>query len=311
MTGALIKRFCLDIGLNTSYDEEIFLKRLELYDKFFGYKKDYEVYKEETSRFRSDTEYFEYAQKVINNMIDAIKGTDAYSRFTEDESLKELNRIKLDVPKATIYNPDNVGKLYISVDMKQANFNVMKCYDKGMFGGADTWEEFVGKFTDLEHLKHMKHIRQVVLGHCSSNRQGAFMKLFANKLMHSLVDNKAIKFEDLVCTNLDEIVIRCDNDANAMDKLFAVKEVVEEKCEAVKDIPFNIELFKLHQVRGCKGYVKLDTFNNEVLAIKCVSSVNMPFVMRALLHEEVQEEDKYFRYEGMLSKVVDVPSIII
>ena len=46
---------------------------------------------------------------------------------------------------------------YLSnIDMRKANFSALKDYDRSIFRNADTWEEFIGRYTENKHIINSK-----------------------------------------------------------------------------------------------------------------------------------------------------------
>ena len=91
-------------------------------------------------------------------------------QFIEDD-MNKYAVTHTDLPTKDIFKPSNDGKLFISIDMRKANFSALKNYDSGIFDSVDTWEEFISRYTDNKHIINSKYIRQVILGNCNPKRQ--------------------------------------------------------------------------------------------------------------------------------------------
>ena len=76
-------------------------------------------------------------------------------------------------------------------------------------------------------------------------------------------------------------------------------------------VPLKTEFFTLHQIVGSGGYYReiFSENGNTEIELKCLNNYELPFVVRALLGEEVTESDKVFYHEGLLAKFIEVPKI--
>ena len=192
--------------------------------------------------------------------------------------------------------------------MKKANFSSLHEYDKNMFCGTDTWEDFISKFTDNEHIINSKYIRQVILGNCNPKRHITYEKYLMDQTLSLLYD--IIGEERIVFFSNDEIVYDMTTASN-LHTLNLVRNCVEERLSTKSNIPFRVELFSLHKINGTDGYCKkIYKENGEYnIEFKCLDNYMMPFVLRYFLGEEVTESDKVFYHEGLLAKFIDEPKI--
>ena len=260
-------------------------------------------------KYKSEQDYFEEYNRIKDAAINSIKNTEAYQRFNaEDMGKFSLNHKNL--PENDIYKPTNDGRMFISVDMKKANFSSLQFYDGNIFGGANTWEEFIGKFTQNEHIMNSKYIRQVILGNCNPKRHITFEKYIMNLVISGL-RNVMDEHCRIVSFSNDEIVY----EMTIVEKLYAF-ESFKSFIGAFLNlcpIPFNLELFSLHKIEGTDGYCKkIYKDNGEYdIKLKCLDDHMAPFVMRYLLSEKITENDRVFYHKGMLAKFIEDPEIHI
>ena len=111
-----------------------------------------------------EQDYYEHYNKTKDAAINFIKGTEGYEKFNNMD-MKEISKAisEIHIPSSDIYKPTNDGKRFISIDMKKANFHSLKAFAPDIFDNADTWEDFMRKFTDDEHIIGNKYVRQVIL----------------------------------------------------------------------------------------------------------------------------------------------------
>lgn len=213
-----------------------------------------------------------------------------------------------DFEQKDIFKPTNTGRVFISIDMRKANFSSLHEYDRNIFRGTDTWEDFISQFTDNEHIINSKYIRQVILGNCNPKRHITYEKYLMDQTLSLLYD--IIGEERIVFFSNDEIVYDMTT-ANNLHMLNLVRNCVEERLSTKSNIPFRVELFSLHKINGTDGYCKkIYKENGEYnIEFKCLDNYMMPFVLRYFLGEEITESDKVFYHEGLLAKFIDEPKI--
>lgn len=301
------ERFCKDCNIPIRlFQEPYFLDRIELFDKFYGTVEKWNRFVAELQKYNCEQDYFEEYNCVKDAAINSIKESESYQRFNSEDMNKFAITHK-DLPNKDIFKPTNNEKIFISIDMRKANFSFLHSYDKGMFGNADTWEQFISRFTDNEHIINSKYIRQVILGNCNPKRHITYEKYLMDQTLSLLYD--IIGEERIVFFSNDEIVY--DTTASNLHMLSLVRNCVEERLSTKSNIPFRVELFSLHKINGTDGYCKkIYKENGEYdIEFKCLDNYMIPFVLRHFLGEEITESDKIFYHEGLLAKFIDEPKI--
>lgn len=304
------ERFCKDCNIPIKiYQEPYFKDRLELYDRFYGTLDKWRIFTRELQKYKSEQDYFEEYNRVKDAAINSIKSTEAYQRFNaEDMGKFSLNHKNL--PENDIYKPTNDGRMFISVDMKKANFSSLQFYDGNIFDGANTWEEFIGKFTQNEHIVNSKYIRQVILGNCNPKRHITFEKYIMDQTLTALHD--VVNEDRIVFFSNDEIVYDM-TDASDLYTSFIFRDDVEDLLDSHVNVPFKVELFSLYKIKGTDGYCK-KVYRDDGeydIKLKCLDDQMIPFVISYLLGEEITESDKVFYHKGMLAKFIEVPEVRI
>ena len=301
------ERFCKDCNIPIRlFQEPYFLDRIELFDKFYGTVEKWNRFVAELQKYNCEQDYFEEYNCVKDAAINSIKESESFQRFNSEDMNKFAITHK-DLPNKDIFKPTNNEKIFISIDMRKANFSSLHSYDKGMFGNADTWEQFISRFTDNEHIINSKYIRQVILGNCNPKRHITYEKYLMDQTLSLLYD--IIGEERIVFFSNDEIVY--DTTASNLHMLSLVRNCVEERLSTKSNIPFRVELFSLHKINGTDGYCKkIYKENGEYdIEFKCLDNYMIPFVLRHFLGEEITESDKIFYHEGLLAKFIDEPKI--
>jgi len=69
-------------------------------------------------------------------------------------------------------------------------------------------------------------------------------------------------------------------------------------------VSFRVEVFTLNKIEGNSRYMKTIHSDNDRIEFKCLDSYDLPFVIRKIKGEEIQNEDLYFVHQGRLAKFV-------
>lgn len=192
-------------------------------------------------------------------------------------------------------------------NFKITGFSALKLYDKSIFSNADTWEEFIERYTENKHIVNSKYIRQVILGNCNPRRQVTYEKYLMDLVLEVLIDELGYSASDIAFFSNDEIVIDMGKYKGCINK----QKILEMAVNVRFNIPFRIELFYLHKITGTDGYYKEIVRNiiEREYEFKCLNNYTLPFVLRKFNREEITENDKVFYHEGLLSKFMEVPNM--
>lgn len=305
----LRQRFCKDCDIPINiFDEPYFSDRLGLFDFLYDSVSKWNLFKSEFKKYDSAIDYFTDYSRIKDEAIEAVRSAEGFQLFSaygvNDFSIKNKG-----LPSGRIYNPENNGRIFLSIDMKKANFSALHEYRSNIFGGAHTWEEFVSRFTDNKHIINSKYIRQVIMGNLNPKRQTAYEKVFMDKLLTDILHAGVIGRKYIAAFLADEIIFDVTDLENRT-------EVTADIYKISSQIPYmKTEVFSLHRVYGygVDGYIK-NVFSmsdaSHSIKVKCVDKDMMAFVARYLLKEPVTDFDKIFYYNGLLAKFEQVPEIV-
>lgn len=297
---ALKKRFCKDCNLPiVVFDNPYFYERLQTIDVLFDCVDKFDVFCAELQRFANEQDYFEYYNKVKDSIIDFIKAKDEYNAFNNDNY-----QIESVVSKRNVYVEDNDGGAFVSIDMKKANFSAMKHYSPKIFDGADTWEQFMAKFTDSQHIIHSKYIRQVVLGACNPKKQIRYEHYLMNILCKHIMDT--ISNVSVFSLGKDEIIISVPREYG-VGCGFSLSELKK----AVNSCPLGIgqlvrvEMFELYKIEGTDGYMKTHNSDSNAVEFKCLNAEIFHQIVKHYFGQPVTENDLVFYHDGKLAKFLE------
>lgn len=307
ITPKLKERFCKDCNIPIKiYEEPYFTDRLALYDLFYQSIHKWNIFKSELKEYCCEQDYFEEYNRIKDQAINDIKNTDAYQRFNK-EDMNQYSIKYVGLPSKDIFKPSNDGKLFISIDMKKANFFALRYYDKSIFRGGKAWEQFIGFYTNNHHIINSKYIRQVILGNCNPKRHITYEKYLMDQVLDCLIRDVGFWVNEVVFFSNDEIVIDMENYADCIENRNIIQKTLEEHFE----FPLKTELFYLHKIKGTLGYCKeiVENLVDRSFQFKCLDGYMLPFVMRYMLNEDATENDKVFIHEGMLAKFIEAPKV--
>ena len=302
MTEKLKERFVRDCKIPIRlYAEPYFTERLELLDKYYGTLEKWKAFCTEVEKFPNEEEYFAMYNTTKESAMYFIKTSQGFDNFNK----LDMNQFAIknkNLPSKDIFKPSNIGKTFISLDMKKANFSSLKAYDPTIFDNAETWEDFIRKFTDSEYIVNSKYIREVIMGNCNPSRVITYEKHITDTILTKLIA-AGINIEDVVFFSNDEIIIDINSDPLVI--LAHIEEVLPDV-----EVPIRIEQFKLSAVKKNNkiiGYIK--ELVDGTYDFKCFNNQDLLLVMRNLQNEEIRQSDLVFENEGFLAKYIDTPKI--
>lgn len=304
-------------------DESKFMYFCHLYeDMYQSFSLLSEMNREIDNDFNGNADAFlKYFYGVRDKMINDILGCEAYKNFINaDMNMFPISENLKYIPKGNVYNSENVGKIFLSIDLKSANFQALKFFDKSIVKNEDTYEEYLKHYTLSDYIAKSKYTRQVVFGKCNASRQIAIEK----HLMSKFVD--CFKYEDellkLVRFNNDEVVFEV-NWHNLLSQigLNTFKKLWQKQIEqASKDsgVDVSYKFFKLEAVclhskkrdkdRNLTYVLRFDCFDNYdgfKYEFKTLPSIYHAITYKLYEHLAQCKNDYYFEYEGLDAYIDD------
>lgn len=315
----LCKRFVEDTRLPMPVvnDPEMFMYYVKLYEEDYGSMTLYENMCDEI-----DLDYNGKAEDFIQvfydsrkRMIDEMHESHAYKEFLSCDMSRfsVCNELK-NVKKGNIYNAENVGKWFLSIDLKKANFQALRYFNKDLVFGSDSYDEYVSRYTLSEYMQESKHTREVVFGQCKPERQITIEKHLVSKFYECFGYNKDIMKP--VRFDTDEIVFEIndsDNDFVKYRQLFesALRVLIGEASDKsgvkVSNSLFRLGAMCLRSKRTGKyrnlNYILKDI--NGKTSFKCVPLTYHSIVYKLFNGMKTEKNDYYFRYEGLDAYIDD------
>ena len=307
----LAKRFISDYKLPIPLiNEEYFFYHLNLYQKDYGSLDKYnqlldiinKKYDGDYNKFLED--YYNVRDKIITNVIE----NEAFQRFNTMDMSAFSFKERLNITSNNIYNQDNIGGFFISIDLKKANFQTLKNIDKNIVFGADTYEDFIGKFTDSEYIANSKYFRNVVFGMMNPKRHITAEKYFITQIYQKVIEEFSYLADKCVSLSNDEIIFKTEF-LLYNDKLtcFALRRDIKKIAKAI-GFDVHVEFFHL------KGYnlilkesrsIRKSFFMKEYFCTEGkFKLIGVPLQYHSICYklykgENLSETDYHFDYEGM------------
>lgn len=227
-------------------DTERFTYFMNLYDGHLNTWSKYSDFIECVGSFNDEQSYFNHVKDVIYNASQYITSHVDYS------SLINVNcnyTPIFNVVTRSIYHPDYVGKLMISIDMKSANFNAIHSVYPSIVNNKDSYAEFMKEFTPWKFLQESKQVRQTIFGKTEPRKlqsiQTSYIRMIADTIMATVPDIK------ISMMGSDEIVITdYPSDMEISDVYFLVLNSIHADYKKY----YSVNIIDVEQVHPTRHY---------------------------------------------------------
>lgn len=307
ISGKLKQRFCKDCNIPINiFAEPYFLFRIYQFNDIYGTVEKYHIFLNEIKKYSCEQDYFEEYNKIKDCAICTIKDSEGFKKFNNlDMNQFAISDEYKSITSNAIYHNANDGRRFISIDMKKANFTALNNYDKSIFNSG-TWEDFIKKFTDNEHIIQSKYIRQVILGNCNPRRQVTYARYLTSRMIPVLekVDSAIFATKNIVSLASDEIVYDVsEHDETRINSLINIVESFPEMNQ------FECTYFTLYDVAE---YAYIKKFNDKKIKIKCAEVEFLPYIIRRIgTNQDCINYDLYFTFKGQLAKFDNFPDKLV
>ena len=312
ITTNLRKKFVTDCKLPIKiYEEPYFSYQMNVFDKHYDCLTKYKCFIDSLKNFSTEEEYFNYYNSIKETMMTTISTNPHFIEFNEhnmEYTTDYITKIsQYGFRTKDIFKESFIGKRFISVDIIKANFNALRYYNSAIFDNAETYEEYISKFTNNEHIINSKYIREVIFGikKCNPEKQIAFEKYLMSILTLNVLSKIDIK-DNIVFFSNDEIII--DITDMTSQEIDNIKQTFNEYIA----VPIRIEDFILKGVykdNEIIAYIK--ELTNGTISIKKYQSLYLPMVIKTINKEPIIDYDLIFDYNNNICKLIETPNIYI
>ena len=262
ITTALKKRFVKDHKLPiTIFKEPYFSYFVDTYEDLFKSKTLYNEFVATVAKFGGESGFFSESKRIQNDIISDIGSSHAYLDFISCD-MSGFKTPTL-VSEGNLYNANNHDKLFVSIDLKEANFNVLKSVDPDIVLNCKDYADLLGKYTTEPYFFNSKHVRQIIFGHLNPKRQRRLQKFtIQSKIIPIALDLISSDLTQYKTASDDEVVIELDETSyNNLGITF-------DELSTVTGVPVNLEKFKIKQLGDKPFFVK--EFEDGTYAFKAV-----------------------------------------
>jgi hypothetical protein len=275
-----VKGFCklMDISVPEYEHFDYYINQFSKLEKWKNIKDLIKIYEEAEEKYG---DLYEFRLKKSNEIINYLKSTRAYNELQDDNLLPDLP-----TTKNFEYSED---KKYISIDIKKANWIVLKKYDPEFAPElGDSYEDFIAKFDVPEIFNHSKQLRQYIFGNINPKRQGKAQRVITQSILNKYNHLNL----DIACIKNDEVIYSFES----FDQIGEILTTVDREI-------FKIKLFTVKRVQD----FRINTFlseSGEKLYKEMVGCNGNQFFMNLKNHifeEPLDIRDLYFRMDGSLA----------
>lgn len=258
---------------------------VELFDNYCGTKRKLN-YAEQAIVKLGENEFIKLHATLSQEIIHDIKQNENYKVWVENPNSIIIPNLK----PINLYQIENCGKQYVSIDLVTANFQVLTKIEL-LLGSPNvltesSYEQFIKKYTDLDYFIKAKRYRQVIFGNLNPKKQTHYQKVMIKNIADQLTDF------NILTSSHDELIIELGN---------------HKLSQIIKLIPpeyiVRVEQFELKQIKNHKFYVK--EFVNGRKELKKIPKHLFPQVYKHIHNLKIEDIDKQFEFEGQPALLIN------
>lgn len=297
-------RFTKDYNLPINiFNEEMFSYYRDLYKEFWPSDAEYRM-NNEIKLFNDNVdEWLAHYAKIRDNIIFSLENSEEYKEFNQSD-LSKYDIPNLGVGEHSLYNEESEGGIFLSIDLKKANFQALKYV--GVLKD-ETYKDFIHRNNGTDYFADSKYLRQVIFGKLNPKRQIKVEKYLIyqiHKLFSQLFINDLFTFQ-LYSLNSDEIVYKIGTLINMPTQ--TMLELLEKQVKETLGIEVRAELVQISRLNivnsnGNKvdAYIRKNVYTG-VETLKKASTTFFPQIWKLYKGLEINEMDKTFFFEDQLA----------
>lgn len=312
----VVNRFLSDYDIPIkTVSQKVFveqMKKLNHWDKWLEF-----VEMVNNDFFGDPHKFLDYYYERREAMIQALKNPSYEAFNTCDMDIFAYRPPAFNGMAKSVWSSSNDKGVFISIDLKKANFQALSYVNPKIVLDCKTWDEFCLKFTDCKYIRESKYIRQVIFGQLNPSRHTTVERNIMGKIYEYLVRDGIVGglidrgIVSLCAVSVDELVFKTDlNTAQIFIKSGMHRKIEEgifnEQGFNVRVTLFGIDEYHLraHVQNGTSGkdvctfFLRTDIEDNSK-KIMCVPQTYSGIVHQLTHGEEIVESDRHFVYEGL------------
>ena len=292
-------RFTKDYSLPINiFNDELFSYYRELYKDFWPVHEE-NLMNNEIEQLDGNVDAWLATYATIrDNIINTLEASDKYQEFNnKDISMYDIPNIGLG--EHSLYSEETDGKMFISLDLKKANFQALKYVGVLPY---DSYEEFIKVYGGTEYFSKSKYLRQVIFGKLNPKRQIKVEKFLIYQLYLDCI--REYGFTSPYSLNSDELVFNVNENNVPLEKKL---KYIEEKVKFLYGIDVRVEVVKIKRLpivnsNGNKVdcYIRKNIYTGEE-KLKKASTTFFPQIWKLYKGLEITEKDRMFFFEDQIA----------
>lgn len=309
-------RFSKDFNLPVNiFNDEMFAYYRNLYD--FWPINEEKLMDKAIEELGGVEKFLEYCGNVRDAAINGVMESEAYKKFNNmDMSVYSIDKVfaengieKLNMGERSCFSNETDGKIFISVDLKKANFQAMK-----YAGVIDfySYEDFVNHFAGdcklaNDYISRSKYLRQVIFGKMNPKRTITVERYITAKICCYLTSLFKWDGYELFSFNNDELIY--SEIPNEKHTFFEYEELhdLEMSIKSMFGIDVRIEFIRVKKLdivnsHGSQvdAYVRYNFITGENV-LKKASTTFYPQIYKLWHGMNIVKEDMTFFFEDQLA----------
>ena len=268
----------------------------------------------------SASKFMEYGHSLTDRIIADIINSDAYKQDflrllpTKEEIDQHAKLIEGKIINGKkLYTIEQDGGMFVSFDMKKANFQLIRYICPAVLHDAKTYQEYISKFTEYDYFKESKGLRQTIFGKVNPKEVSKAELIIASEFflwMHGQIGVKYFPYS----INNDEVIFKF----NGTKEEFLNDKLVGGDDIEYKGVNFRCTKFILHarvfdmatSDQKIVVFEKEDILRGHRRTLACCPATYYPQVYKALRGLEIEDTDLVFYYEHELCKFMNPIKLI-
>lgn len=275
-----VKAFCklLDLSIPDYTHFDYYIEQLSKTEKWKNIKELIFLFEDAEEKYG---DLYEYRFKKADEIIQYLKNTRAYNELIYDNLLPDYA-----TTKNFEYSED---KKYISIDIRKANWVVLKKYDPEFAPElGSSYEDFINKFDVPEIFNHSKQLRQFIFGNINPKRQMKAQRVIVQEILE--------KYSHL---NLEIACVKNDEVIYAFDDINQVTEILQ----TIDNNRFKTKLFSVKRIKDFRINTYLSERGDKLYKemIGCNGNLFFLYLKKYILEENIDIRDLYFKIDGNIA----------
>lgn len=292
-----LKRWVKDYNLPIKiFEEPYFSYLVDLYDDYLNTKSKLNLLKETVAKFTDEDAFLASYYDIRDDIIKTMKSKKEFQEFNTGD-MSKFNIIS-SYPKNDIYKQTHANNYFVSIDLVKANYQALKYINPKIVCNTQSYEEFIGLFTNLEYMTKSKYLRQVIFGNLNPKRQVKVERFLIEQIIALLLDNQYFKQKDIQMAASDEVIF--ETSKKDVAKFSSATTELTQFIKECLNIDVDIEVFKLVSI-GDKFYSK-EFLNKTGYELKSVPQIYFPQAYKKYNNIELNDNDLVFEHEYQLAK---------